>query len=112
MSEKLMDAGQLQQWLSKPKHEWVYFFRTTGLNGEVLLLILNYNGHELARKVFKPQVTDWDQTFMPNEWIYPLPEEDNFLDVEPAADFTFFIDMQDFEHPSPLVSKRTTTRNP
>ncbi|CFQ67586.1 Uncharacterised protein [Yersinia frederiksenii] len=87
------------------------FFRTTGLNGEVLLLILNYNGHKLARKVFKPQVTDWAQTFMPNEWIYPLPEEDNFLDVEPAADFTFFIDMQDFEHPSPLVSKRTTTRN-
>ena len=113
LSEKLMDAGQLQQWLSKSKHEWVYFFRTTGINGEVLLLILNYNGHELARKVFKPQVTDWDETFMPKEWINPLPEEeDNFLDVEPAAAFTFFIDMQDFEYPSPLVSKRTTTRNP
>ena len=107
-----MDANQLQQWLSKSKHEWVYFFRTTDINGEVLLLILNYNGHELARKVFKPQVTDWDETFVPKKWIYPLPEDEEPWDVEPASDFIFFIVVNDFEYPSALVSNKTRMGNP
>lgn len=107
-----MDASQLQQWLSKSKHQWVCFFRTADINGEVLLLLLNYNGHELARKVFKPQVTDWDETFMPKERIYPLPEAATDVDVEPAADFTFFIDMEDYEYPSGLVPNKTRMGNP
>lgn len=112
LKEKLMDACQLQQLLSKSKHEWVYFFRTLDFNGEVLLLLLNHNGHELARKVFKPQKTDWDETFMPKEWIYPLPDDAADVDVEPANGFNFFIDLEDYEYPSGLVPNKTSMGNP
>ena len=107
-----MDASQLQQWLSRSKHKWVYFYRTTDSNGEVLLLILNYNGHELARKVFKPQLTDWDETAEPKLRFYPPPEDAETVDVEPADLFTFFIDMEDYEHPSGLVPNKTKKGNP
>lgn len=101
-----MDPEQLQSWLSTFPVQTVWFYRTTNSNGEILLLILNYNGHELARKVFRPQQKDWDNTANPKLWLYPLPDDADALDVDPAVEFTFSIDMQDYEFPSGLVTNR------
>ena len=102
-----MDSSQLQIWLSSSGIKWVNFYRTVdSCSGEVLLLILNHNGHELARKVFRPQETDWDNMATPKMWFYPPPDEAEPIDVDPACEFTFFITMNDYESPSGLGTNR------
>ncbi|ECN4003600.1 hypothetical protein ZA82_16170 [Salmonella enterica subsp. enterica serovar Enteritidis] len=90
-----MTDDQLQQKLSKSNIATIWIHHTTNNNGDVLY-ILNYNGHELARKEYNSRNNGWDDTVAPKMWIYPLPDHANDVDVHPIEDFRFIIAMNDF----------------
>lgn len=90
-----MTDVQLQQKLSKSNVVTIWIYHTTNNNGGVLY-ILNYNGHELARKEYNTRSGGWDDTADPKIWFYPLPNNANDIDVHPIGDFGFFIAMYDF----------------
>jgi len=84
-------------------NEFVYFYHILESNGEILLLILNYNGLELARKIFSPQPTNWYEAVKPKKWIGPLPQHPDDINLQPAHRFLSEISFQDFENPFTLA---------
>lgn len=89
-----MTDNELHQKLCKSNVGTIWIFRTTNSNGAVLL-ILNYNGHELARKEYNLRTAGWDDAANPKMWLYPLPDDALDVDVQPLRDFIFHIAMHD-----------------
>lgn len=83
-----MTDVQLQQKLSNSNVATIWIYQSTNNNG-VVLYILNYNGHELARKEYNTRSGGWDDTTDPKMWFYPLPNNANDIDVHPIGDFSF-----------------------
>ncbi|PKE27449.1 hypothetical protein CWS43_26750 [Rahnella sp. AA] len=98
-----MDSSQLQSWLSASKIQSVYLYRTVDSSGGVLLLILDFNGHELTRKVFRPQETEWDNTATPKMWCYPPPDEAVSIYIDPVGEFILALNLFDNEFLTGLV---------
>ncbi|MDV5280158.1 hypothetical protein [Leclercia adecarboxylata] len=90
-----MTDNQLHQKLCKLSEQTIWIYRTTYNNGDVLL-ILNYNGHELARKEYNLRTAGWDDVANPKVWLYPLPDDALCIDVQPLREFLFHIAMSDF----------------
>ena len=80
-----MTDVQLQQKLSNSNVATIWIYQSTNNNG-VVLYILNYNGHELARKEYNTRSGGWDDTTDPKMWFYPLPNNANDIDVHPIGD--------------------------
>jgi|EndMetStandDraft_3_1072993.scaffolds.fasta_scaffold01767_10 hypothetical protein len=90
-----MTDNKLHQTLCKLHVATIWAYRTTSSSGDVLL-ILDYNGHELARKEYHLRTAGWDDAVSPKMWCYPLPDDALYVDVQPLDDFLFHIAMIDF----------------